>query len=124
MLLWGGMQVHETAMKQRYSSMAGAAMRLYKLTLSPAFALFGVQCRHAPTCSEYMAEAVTRHGFWAGGWMGLARFTRCRPGGTCGVDEVPEFPNANATIFTPWRYGLWSKQQLVTSDREDPGSDQ
>lgn len=66
-----------------------ALLKIYKLTMSPAFMALGVRCRHEPTCSEYAAEAVRRHGFVRGGWMGLRRVARCRPGGTHGWDPVP-----------------------------------
>lgn len=66
-----------------------ALLKIYKLTLSPAFMALGVRCRHEPTCSEYAAEAVRRHGFVRGGWLGLRRVARCRPGGTHGWDPVP-----------------------------------
>src|SRR5688500_16684251 len=48
-------------------------IRAYQLTLS---ALMGRQCRHWPSCSDYMDEAIGRHGLWAGGWMGFARVCR------------------------------------------------
>ncbi|WP_027068353.1 membrane protein insertion efficiency factor YidD [Euryhalocaulis caribicus] len=67
-----------------------ALLKIYKLTLSPAFMALGVRCRHEPTCSEYAAEAVRRHGFLRGGWLGLRRVARCRPGGTHGWDPVPD----------------------------------
>jgi putative membrane protein insertion efficiency factor len=81
------------------------AIRGYQLTLS---SLVGRQCRHLPSCSDYTDEAVQRHGLWAGGWMGLARICRCGPGGTSGLDFVPEAPPANATWYKPWAYGRWS----------------
>jgi hypothetical protein len=49
-------------------SAAHLAIRGYQLTLS---GLIGRQCRHLPSCSEYTDEAIQRHGFWAGGWVGL-----------------------------------------------------
>jgi uncharacterized protein len=76
----------------------------YRLTLSP---LIGYHCRHLPTCSQYADEAIERHGFWAGGWMTLARLLRCHPFGTSGLDFVPTTPPANARWFLPWRYGRW-----------------
>ena len=51
--------------------------------------LVGRQCRHLPSCSEYTDEAIQRHGFWPGGWMGVARICRCGPFGTSGLDLVP-----------------------------------
>jgi putative membrane protein insertion efficiency factor len=60
---------------------------LYQLTLS---GFIGNSCRHLPTCSEYAYEAIARHGLWKGGWLALFRVGRCGPGGTHGIDNVPE----------------------------------
>lgn len=46
-------------------------------------------CRYFPTCSNYAAEAIERHGLWYGGRLALCRLGRCRPGGDHGVDLVP-----------------------------------
>jgi putative membrane protein insertion efficiency factor len=78
-----------------------AFVRLYQLTLS---GFVGNSCRHLPTCSEYTSEAIARHGLWAGGWMGLFRVARCGPGGTRGLDPVPEALEPRYRWFTPWRY--------------------
>ncbi len=93
---------------QPYRPVAGALLRGYKWTLSPLFAAIGVHCRHTPTCSEYCAQCVSRHGAWAGLWMGLARFSRCRPGGSHGEDPAPALTSTGARWFAPWRYGVWS----------------
>jgi putative membrane protein insertion efficiency factor len=85
-------------------SAARAAIRAYQLTAS---SLVGSQCRHLPTCSSYMDEAIARHGLWAGGFMGLARLCRCQPLGTAGFDPVPHDLPANADWLRPWRYGRW-----------------
>ena len=61
-------------------------IRGYQLVLSP---ILGPRCRHLPTCSEYAAEAVARHGVWRGGWLALRRIVRCNPWGTSGYDPVP-----------------------------------
>lgn len=76
-------------------------VRLYQLTLS---GFIGNSCRHLPTCSEYAYEAIARHGLWAGGWMGLFRVIRCGPGGTHGIDRVPERLANRYCWFMPWRY--------------------
>jgi len=76
----------------------------YRLTLSP---LVGSNCRHLPTCSQYADEAFARHGFWAGGWMTLARLLRCQPFGTSGLDFVPKVPPPGARWYLPWRYARW-----------------
>ncbi len=62
------------------------ALRAYKILLSP---LFAGSCRFTPSCSDYMAEAVRRHGAVRGGWLGLARLARCHPFGAHGLDPVP-----------------------------------
>ena len=62
------------------------AIQGYRLTLS---ALLGRQCRFAPTCSEYAADAVRNHGALRGGWLGLKRIGRCHPWGGSGYDPAP-----------------------------------
>jgi putative membrane protein insertion efficiency factor len=76
-------------------------IRLYQLTLS---GFIGNSCRHIPTCSEYGYEAIARHGLWSGGWMTLFRVGRCGPGGTSGLDQVPEKLGERFRWWTPWRY--------------------
>ena len=71
---------------------ARAMLRGYKTLLSP---LFAGSCRYLPSCSEYMAEAVERHGGIAGTALGLRRLTTCHPLGGSGYDPVPE--------SHPWR---------------------
>ena len=56
---------------------AHGLIRVYQLTLS---SILGRHCRYLPTCSDYTDEAITLHGVWAGGWIGLAtsqRFSLC-----------------------------------------------
>jgi len=91
-----------------YRPVAGALLRGWKSTLSPVFVACGIHCRHAPSCSEYAAECVSRHGAWAGVWMGAARLARCRPGGSQGYDPAPTLTTSGARWFAPWRYGVWS----------------
>lgn len=79
-------------------------VRIYRYTLS---AFMGRTCRFMPSCSEYTEEALRRHGGWAGGWMGLARICRCRPGGGDGLDFVCDVPPETARWYLPWRYGKW-----------------
>jgi putative membrane protein insertion efficiency factor len=55
-----------------------------------------------PTCSEYAAEAIRRHGAWIGFWLALFRVSRCRPGGGSGYDPVPDSVPGHGWRF--WRY--------------------
>ncbi len=48
----------------------------------------GGHCRFQPTCSQYMLDAVAKHGPWRGGWRGVKRICRCRPGGGAGYDPA------------------------------------
>ena len=81
-----------------------AIVMLYRYILAP----FTVSdCRHLPTCSEYADEAIERFGLWAGGWLALARLSRCRPFGSSGFDFVPFSLPENSRWYLPWRYGLW-----------------
>lgn len=57
----------------------------YKLLISP---LLPSACRYYPTCSEYMLEAVAKHGALKGVWMGLKRLGRCHPFHEGGYDPV------------------------------------
>ena len=68
------------------------ALRFYKSLVSP---LFAGSCRYLPSCSDYMAEAVERHGAAAGIALGLRRLASCQPLGGSGHDPVP--------VGSPWR---------------------
>jgi putative membrane protein insertion efficiency factor len=57
----------------------------YKLLISP---LLPSACRFYPTCSEYMMEAISKHGAAQGVWMGLKRLGRCHPFHAGGYDPV------------------------------------
>ena len=83
---------------------AQGLIRAYQLTFS---ALLGRHCRYLPTCSDYMDEAIGRHGLWVGGWMGLSRLCRCHPWGANGFDPVPSSVPPSARWYSPWRYGRW-----------------
>jgi hypothetical protein len=64
-----------------------AAVRGYQLLVSP---LLPPACRFLPTCSEYAAEAIERHGAWRGIILASLRLARCHPWGGSGYDPVPE----------------------------------
>ena len=62
-----------------------ALLRGYKLFVSP---LLPSACRFHPTCSEYMMEAIAKHGVGRGIWLGLKRLGRCHPFHEGGYDPV------------------------------------
>ncbi|MGH9646215.1 MAG: membrane protein insertion efficiency factor YidD [Bryobacteraceae bacterium] len=60
-------------------------IRTYKLVISP---LLPSACRFYPTCSEYMRDAIEKHGVLKGVGMGLRRLSRCHPFHQGGFDPV------------------------------------
>jgi uncharacterized protein len=58
---------------------------VYRVTLGP---FMGGHCRFDPTCSQYMLDAVAKHGPWRGAWRGLKRIGRCHPWGGHGYDPA------------------------------------
>jgi putative membrane protein insertion efficiency factor len=62
------------------------SIRVYQLALSP---WLGLRCRYDPTCSQYAAEALQRHGLLRGIWLAAKRLGRCHPWGRSGYDPVP-----------------------------------
>lgn len=67
-------------------------IRFYQLYLNkPLHWLGGPMsgCRFHPTCSNYFLEAVEKHGFLRGSWLGCWRILRCNPWGRMGLDPVP-----------------------------------
>ena len=47
-------------------------------------------CKYIPTCSEYAAQAITRHGALKGSVLALWRILRCNPFSAGGIEPVPE----------------------------------
>jgi putative membrane protein insertion efficiency factor len=63
-----------------------ALIRFYQRAISP---WRGPVCRFSPTCSQYVVEAIERHGAWKGAWLGARRILRCQPCCRGGYDPVP-----------------------------------
>ncbi|MFC4652078.1 membrane protein insertion efficiency factor YidD [Lactococcus nasutitermitis] len=64
-----------------------AFVRFYQRFISP---LTPPSCRYYPTCSNYMIQAIQKHGAGKGILMGTARILRCHPFCKPGYDLVPE----------------------------------
>ena len=67
-------------------SLALGALRGYKRFVSP---ILPPACRFSPTCSEYAAEAIEKHGVLRGGTLAVRRLVRCGPWHPGGYDPVP-----------------------------------
>lgn len=64
-----------------------ALVRWYQKRISP---MTPPSCRYHPTCSNYMIEAIEKHGI-KGVLMGIARILRCHPLVKGGDDPVPDY---------------------------------
>ena len=62
-------------------------VRIYQTVISP---LLPPSCRYYPTCSNYMIDALKKHGPILGLIMGICRILRCNPFIRGGVDPVPD----------------------------------
>lgn len=66
---------------------AVAALRVYKVVISP---LLPPSCRFYPSCSEYAATAIAKHGVIRGSVAAARRLARCHPWNPGGFDPVAE----------------------------------
>lgn len=66
--------------------LALGVIRFYQRCVSP---FTPPACRFWPTCSNYAAVAVQRHGFWLGSWLAVRRLLKCHPFHPGGYDPVP-----------------------------------
>ena len=72
-------------MQRGMIAIALGILRIYKLCIWP---LLPSACRFHPTCSEYMKEAIEKHGVIKGIGLGLHRLSRCHPFHQGGFDPV------------------------------------
>lgn len=63
-----------------------SVLAVYRYAISP---MLGRNCRFMPSCSEYAAEAISRHGSLRGSWLAVRRVMRCHPWNPGGYDPVP-----------------------------------
>ncbi|HXM17361.1 MAG TPA: membrane protein insertion efficiency factor YidD [Candidatus Tumulicola sp.] len=62
------------------------AIRFYQRSLSK---MLPPACRFTPSCSEYAAQAIERHGTARGSMLAARRLMRCGPWHPGGNDPVP-----------------------------------
>lgn len=73
-----------------------AIIRKYQKYLSPDHSLWAKAmdyppyCKHIPSCSDYMIEAIEKKWAIVGFWRWLARIGRCNPWSKGGYDPVEE----------------------------------
>jgi putative membrane protein insertion efficiency factor len=67
-------------------SLPALCLRFYKGAISP---YLPAACRFVPSCSEYAAEAVAKHGLLYGSALAVWRVLRCNPFARGGYDPVP-----------------------------------
>ena len=60
-------------------------LRIYKRWISP---WLPSACRFHPTCSEYMMQAIEKHGVARGVALGVRRLLKCHPFHEGGFDPV------------------------------------
>jgi uncharacterized protein len=75
-------------LKSLLSFLLSLPVLFYRYSISP---FLRPSCRHVPSCSQYMLDALKVHGPFTGLYLGIGRILRCRPGGTHGWDPVPVF---------------------------------
>jgi putative membrane protein insertion efficiency factor len=94
-------------------------LAVYKEYISPQLP---VACRFTPTCSDYAAEAVTRHGVLPGIALTLWRLLRCNPLGGRGLDPVPEHIGCRcAPAHSGGAHELEQRRALAQAGRANPG---
>lgn len=67
-------------------------IKVYQKSLSPDHGFLKIKflgCCYYPSCSQYLVQAIDKHGAIKGSYMGLRRLFRCHPLSKGGVDHLP-----------------------------------
>lgn len=79
-----------TESSRRPSILTSALVLLVRGYQHAASPLFPATCRYTPSCSEYAAEALMRHGLLRGLLYAGLRILRCHPWAVGGDDPIPQ----------------------------------
>ena len=63
-------------------------LKKYQKFISPVLRGIGVNCKYYPSCSEYMKQAIEKHGCLKGIYIGIKRLLRCNPFAKGGYDPL------------------------------------
>ncbi len=69
------------------SKTAITLVKLYQIIVSP---FLGSNCRHEPSCSHYMIQAIQEWGSLKGIYLRMKRMCKCHPWETHGYNPVPK----------------------------------
>jgi putative membrane protein insertion efficiency factor len=61
-------------------------IRIYQYIISP---VMGPKCRFTPTCSQYTATALQKHGLIKGFFFSAKRVASCNPWAESKIDLIP-----------------------------------
>ena len=102
---------HLTSLMNRFlKTLLLTLLRGYKWAISP---FLPPACRYVPTCSDYAAEAIERHGAFRGSAMAIWRVLRCHPFVRGGYDPVPLNNEAGHTVVRDRRAGTPATPQSL-----------
>jgi hypothetical protein len=87
-------------------------IRVYQICISP---FYPARCRFYPSCSEYTALAIEKHGVIRGIWLGIKRICRCNPWCQGGFDPVPENIEPCKVILKKIVQTILSLSSFITS---------
>jgi len=94
-------------------------VRAYQVLLGP---LLGGNCRFYPSCSQYAAEAIERHGAGQGSRLALRRLLRCHPFSPGGVDLVPDKREPPARLESEERPTVGNTPTVATNHERAPAA--